>query len=252
MELGLMVDADGRFDRIGKVGLGRQLCVETGAPSGFGLALLVRITALGVPDVRAMLNRAPGTYASGYVPYAYSDDKIYFGASAGALVTSPAYQMTAADLNRLTLIIGWHDGTKVRLMINRVQVADGSAIGGFTPYSGPTTFSGSADAPVQRPATSIDQLSGLTFRGTPTVAQLQALCDATKVLGDVPTTFTGATVTHRWSLRTALTGTSVTNGQAAPATIADSITNAAPDLMARTGTPTVAVIPVTTPGLWAF
>lgn len=52
-----------------------------------------------------------------------------------------------------------------------------------------------------------------------------------------------ATTTHRWSLRTELAkGFSVSHGQVAPLSLPDTVTGAAVDAMARTGSPTVAVI----------
>lgn len=55
--------------------------------------------------------------------------------------------------------------------------------------------------------------------------------------GVVPTT-----MTHRQSVRDALAGLSVVDGQTAPASLADTVTGAAADAMTRTGSPTVRVI----------
>lgn len=50
------------------------------------------------------------------------------------------------------------------------------------------------------------------------------------------------TLTHRWSLRDALAGLSVVDGQTAPASLPDTVTGAAADAMTRTGSPIVRAI----------
>lgn len=66
--------------------------------------------------------------------------------------------------------------------------------------------------------------------------------DHLTVTGTVVAAATGAVTSHHWSLKRALAGTTVTDGQAAPATIADTITAAPADDLTKTGTSTVSKI----------
>ena len=88
-------------------------------------------------------------------------------------------------------------------------------------------------------------LAQLSYAGTPTLAQKQALSDAIRTAGDIPSKATvegllpGCTVRKRWSLKDAIAAASTTRGgvyagQLAPA-IADSVGAAAADLFVRTG-----------------
>lgn len=100
----------------------------------------------------------------------------------------------------------------------------------------------------------------LTYRGTPSDAQLRAVLAEARTLGDVPTKATaealmpGTTVTHRWSLRGVLqlANVPVNDNAAAPATIPDSVTTAPVDAMAKTGTPVVRVIDPSVDGRMSY
>jgi hypothetical protein len=63
--------------------------------------------------------------------------------------------------------------------------------------------------------------------------------DHLTVTGTIVASATGAVATHHWSLKRALAGTTVTDGQAAPASIADTVTAAPADAFAKVGSPTV-------------
>jgi hypothetical protein len=92
------------------------------------------------------------------------------------------------------------------------------------------------------PASTVDSLGLLAFRGVPTRAQLEALVAAIRTRGDVPDAMDGAVITHRWSLRDELRGTVVVDGQTAPAQLTDTVTRAPVDALARQGSPVVRVI----------
>lgn len=216
---------------------------EPGATSGFGVVTILAVEALAGIAVRST-NRSPASGGTGYLLYVDASNKITFGVGNNSLVLAPTYQLTASDVGRQLVVIGWYDGAKVRLMVSRVQVGDGSAVSGsYVPYSAPTSLSGVAGAPATNPATNLRWSGGLTFTGTPSEAQLQALTDTIRSSGDVPLTFTGGTVTHRASLKEQLAkaGVAVVDGQTGPAQLDDTVTAASVDALVRAGAPTVKV-----------
>ncbi len=93
-------------------------------------------------------------------------------------------------------------------------------------------------------------IAQLSYAGAPTQAQRDALADAIRTFGDIPSKavvealMPGCTVRHRWSLRSqlAIANVPVADGAAAPATIVDSVTGAAADVMNKTGSPIVRVL----------
>lgn len=106
------------------------------------------------------------------------------------------------------------------------------------------------------PATNMCIPGRLTFRGTPTAAHLQALLDAARTEGGIPSlaaaqaAMPGTTITHRQSLRDtlALASAPVIDGQVGPDSLPDTVTAASVDAMARQGSPTVRVIDPTVDG----
>lgn len=93
-------------------------------------------------------------------------------------------------------------------------------------------------------------LAQLSYAGTPTLAQKQALSDAIRTLGDMPSKaavealMPGCTVRKRWSLKAALAAPNlpVTDGAAGPATLPETVAGAAADVFNRTGSPTIRVL----------
>lgn len=222
---------------------------ESGDASGFGAVIGLRVNALGVGASRHLLNRNNGSNG-GWLPYISSTNTIaaWFASGAAAAITTPAYQLQPSDVGKFLMIVTWHDGAKVRLAVNRQQVLDGTAITGFSSIAAGMTMSGLATAPSSGPLTAVDLLFTGTFRGTPTFTQLQSLFDDARVLGDMPTTMQGATVTHRNSIKNTLAGQTVVDGQTAPASLPDTVTAATVDALARQGSPTVKVIDTSVDG----
>ena len=223
---------------------------EAGIATGFGAILAVRVDALGLVT-RHLWNRATASASAGWLPYIDSSNRIYFACASGAGVAaiSPPYQLTQSDVGRVLTLIGWMDGAKVRLAVNRAQCGDGTAITGYTPYSGPTSIS--AYSPfVNGHATSVAEIGGLTFRGVPTMAQIEAVFDAVRQTGDMPESMQGVTVTHRWSAKSELQGKLLP--LVAPATLTDSKSAASADQMVKVGSPTVVTIDAAKPRNWCY
>lgn len=112
-------------------------------------------------------------------------------------ISSPSYTMSAADLGKVTGVVGVYDEAAglVRLYVNRVEVGSGTAITGHTPASG---------VPINIVAFTMHTSS--VFHGVmggdgtyPALADIQAWFDSTRgarALGTMP----GATTDHRWQV----------------------------------------------------
>lgn len=186
---------------------------EAGVATGWGAIEVIRVNKLGAAASRHTLNRGNGSVTNGWLLYVSTANALSFVVANGsaAAISSPAYTLTASDVGRILVVIGWRDVAtgKIRLLVSRQQVADGTAITGYTPLSAqPTNLSGIASGPTVGAATDIDLLSSSTFRGDVTEAALQAVCDTVRANGDVPASIAGVTVAHRWSARDALLGVS--------------------------------------------
>jgi hypothetical protein len=176
---------------------------EAGVSTGFGSMDVYRCTS--VAAVVRYLRSKLGTNA-GWQHLLYTNG---LGANYGtgaAYPDSPRAALVASDLSRIFAVLSFYDpGTSlIRLWLNRHYLG---AVGQAS-YS-PATLAqvlGAQNASGALPATGVDWLGGLSFRGVPTDAQVLALFDATRALLDLPKTIDGGTVTHRWSLKDQLLG----------------------------------------------
>lgn len=183
------------------------------------------------------------------------DWNVYDGSN--ALVTR-SYSLTAQDVGRPLLVVGTYTlGGALRLYVNRNQVGADLAIASFAALGGTSrTLVGI------REGGTLPFLNGSIFRvATAEVGlsptEVAALYDTFDATGDLPA-FTGAT--HRWALDDVPTVADtigshnltrsaaleqaryVETAPPAPAALADTITAASADSLARVGTPTVKVI----------
>lgn len=217
---------------------------ESGIDTGFGsVAFIVPDTLTGA---RFLQGRSNNSGSNGHL-FFLSGAGLFFicGSGAAAAVQAPSYTFTSAQVGRPAALMGWHDGTKVRLAVNTFpQQADGTAITGFTAHANAFTTSGVSGTPVTAPATGTRYIGGLTWRGTPTNNQLQELLNIFNATWRVPTPaqWAHATITHRWSVNDALAGSVKISGQTGPASIADTVTGAGADALVRNGTPTLSLV----------
>lgn len=221
---------------------------EVGNATGFGACALVRINALTTGN-QGLITRQNAS--QGYALYIDSNSRltaiVYSGA--GATVTAPIRQLLPSDVGRVFLMMVQSTGTAVREWCDRAVTGAGVAITGYTaPTANQTTAFGTINNVVVNAAQGLTILSAMAFTGSPSDAQLQGYYDAARLLGDLPDTMQGATVTHLWSVKRELNGTVVASGQTAPAQLTDRVTNAAGDALARVGTPTVKIIDPTIEG----
>lgn len=214
---------------------------EVGVGTGFGSALLFRVTSLQTGgNSTALCGVDAGT--SGYLLYVNGTSNVTFTCSNGTgLVEAAKRQLVSSDVGRFMLAVVQHTGSALRQYVDRTQVGADVAVAWYTAASAAARLGSTGQGSVQG-GNNAQIAAWLTWRGTPSLAQVQDLFDRTRVLGDLPTTIQGATVTHRESVRDQLRGTTVTSGQTAPATLDDTITHAAPDALGMQGSPTVVTI----------
>lgn len=190
---------------------------EAGLASGFGLMGAIRVDAIGFTYSRHLFNRSNTGISAGYLPWIDTSSRLSFGAANGAAtaVIAPTYQLTASDVGRILTLIGWHDGSKVRLAVNRHQQQDGTAITGYTPASAtfPTSLGNVATSIGVGQASSIVELGWLTFRGVPTIQSLGDAVDYFRRFGNLPNAIAGVSLSHRWSVRDQLRSTPPPSGK---------------------------------------
>jgi hypothetical protein len=210
---------------------------EAGAGTGFGTVEVFRLrqlpSALGVLMCRLLAT-------AGYQHYI----------AAGGVFNS--HNGTGAGPNALTASFIASDVGRIQIVVSRITAVPGvhelycNGVWLSVPQTAyvPASMSlylGNNDS-LGYPASTVDSLGLLAFRGVPTRAQLEALVAAIRTRGDVPDAMDGAVITHRWSLRDELRGTVVVDGQTAPAQLTDTVTRAPVDALARQGSPVVRVI----------
>lgn len=218
---------------------------ETGSSAaGFGVAWLGRVVTL--PTVAQMLthkSKGDATPYSGWELYcsAAGDLTFYVVNTSGGFVASRVRRVTSNDVGKMLLIVGQFEtpgASRCALYVDRALANPGS-------FSSVSTIAISPNAHDMgtmygaTPAVSFEPAGQITWRGVMTEAQLQTqIYDATRTARQLPKTLTSATLAHRWSLRDELAKTTLTpvHGAQAPASLADTITAAAGDAMARVGT----------------
>jgi hypothetical protein len=220
---------------------------EAGVASGFGHILLY---AFGPPTAteRVLGRFVSGGYTLDRSGTAHSATWWAFDGGGTQRSIAAPYPTNLATEGLIAPIILRHTGSAIDAQyIHTSQARPSLAITGYTPPPGTALTAASQSA---ANASRNGLMSVLSYRGTPSDSQLQAVLDAMRTLGDVPTKaaaealMPGTTVTHRWSLRDTLAAANVpvADGVAAPATIPDSVTSASIDAMTKTGSPVVRVV----------
>lgn len=218
---------------------------EVGVGTGFGNVTLLYVRRLQATAGNATIRRmGDPTSGSGWAQYVSTAGlfAIYGQVSGSSYVQSATYELRPTDVGKLLVFITRVTAVpgNVETIVNRIQLPS-VAISAYAAPSGQNHVVGSGNIAQE----AVDYVASLDFRGAPTVAQLQALCDTIVQNANVPTSFTGGTVTHRHSLVDALVGTVVTDGQAGPASLTDTTTTLAADALTRSSAAlTVREVPV--------
>jgi hypothetical protein len=177
---------------------------------GFGLLWLARLNSLTTVS-NCVASRSGGA-AEGYFFNLSASNGLAFLVRATSMQSSALRTMVASDVGRLHAVLGLRTPTGIRLWVDRVEIGTVVAVVGSYVAPGPTqAHSFGALSNLAAPAVAWDIVSELAFTGTLTDPQIAALFDAVRVLGDVPKTIDGGTVTHRWSLRDQLLGVNASN-----------------------------------------
>jgi hypothetical protein len=216
------------------------------ATTGFGAFYLLQCT--GVPTTTQILyNNAPvaGPFAGHTLQAAANVLRGTAYRDTATNTLTPSRSVTGTDAGRL-IVYGYAfdpGASRLRGYADRGEYGNATTMATYVPGTLSSRLGVYRD--LSLPTTSFRVLGWLTYRGVLSSPNLLALFDAFRTASDAPASITGATLTHRWSLRETLAATSpqaVVDGAAAPSVIPDSVTSAPVDAMARTGAPTVRII----------
>lgn len=214
---------------------------ESGDAAGFGYILLYWLQPTAGERMFGRYTTGQGYVADRSASLATIGWNVTDGSAAlkTVTVTIPG----ASSFGQIVALVMRHNGTTVDGYAYGQPKPTPLAITGFTSSTQPQLLRGATGA-------TSAPLGVLTYRGVPTDPQIEAVLFAARTLGNLPSKaaaealMPGVTVTHRWSVKDALAAPNlpVADGAAGPASIADTVTNAAGDLMAKSGSPIVRVL----------
>lgn len=172
---------------------------EVGVATGFGNVLMFRLNRL--PSALGVLRSSLGS--SGWQQIINSNNTLSANYHNGSsFVASSTYQLNASDVGRIHILITRISPTPglQKLYVDKYSAADITQSGYLNTATAPETLGAYSGGGT--PSTSaLEVIAELDFRGDPTNAQLDALLDTARTNGDLPLTFTGATVTHHRSAK---------------------------------------------------
>lgn len=157
-----------------------------GTASGFFAAALFRFVSTPASSARALCGRSNNSNAGWYIYAGATHNQLYCRMfnGVGTSVNSPIYSVVAGDLDKVCGVVAVHDGSYVRLYVNRVEVGSGTAIVGYTAHAQGTEIGGQGNGAGAYNISSNSgpcQLFGVTGgAGIPSLANVQAWFDACK------------------------------------------------------------------------
>lgn len=217
------------------------------AATGFGVVYLLQATGIPATTTQIVYNNTPAS-----APFA---GHTLQGSSTGLLrgtayrdttnnTISPSRTIVSSDLGKfLTFGYAFDPGaSRLRAYADRQEIGTATTMATYVPGTLSSRLGVYRDLTL--PTTSFRVLGWVAYRGVLSSPNLLALFDSIRAAGDVPTSITGVTVTRRISLRDTLAvpNVAVSDGDAAPATLPDSVTLASVDAMTKAGSPLVRVI----------
>lgn len=181
---------------------------EPGIASGFGAIALVRWHEIPTGS-QMVAQRVNGSATAGwYIQTSGAAVRAICVSGAGSPVISATYTLAPSDVGRVMLVEACLDGAGMLwLGVNGVIAGAGVAITGYTPAESQPMRFGIWET--TQGFVSGCLLSFAAWRGTLSVAQRRAYADAARMLGDLPSTMQGATITHRVSVRDQLRGQAI-------------------------------------------
>lgn len=218
---------------------------EVGDAGGFGELLWIQIVSL-TGQQYLETNRPTANPLAGVEVSITSGNAIQATAAntTTTSITTPTRALSPSDVGRVMVVGYQYDqpAGRFRLYADRQEVGAGTAMAAYVAATLATQLGRRTDATLG--ATGTRLLGKLSWRGNPALADIQAAFDATRTTGNLPSSIAGATATRRISLKSTLAAGSapVASGDAAPASLPDTLTGAAADAYTRTGSPVVRVI----------
>lgn len=194
---------------------------EVGSASGFGAVMLLYVRAIPTTQQIIFHNLDSGGTVGWY--WQLSANTLRFG---GQVAT--AYTITPSDVGKILIAHAVYTGSGFRVVVNRVQMAVDTAAS--LTVGTQRTLLGQWNATQVFTAGGV--IATMTHRGVSTVAQMQAYADAARLLGDLPQTMAGVTVSHHWSAKLEL---AKLTDQSTPKQLTDNITGASVDALATVG-----------------
>lgn len=183
---------------------------EAGVASGFGGALVFRYDSHAGPssDLMGTLTGSSGTFAGWYVGLV--SNAVTWNASVNGTTFSGGantYTFTPNDVGKIFCVVFFTSVAGGNFFyVSRTQIGAAVAQSAYVPATGKMIVGARQGSPATLPATNITELATINFRGVPSDAQVKALFDQVRARGDLPETFDGTTVTHRWSAKDELAG----------------------------------------------
>jgi hypothetical protein len=196
----------------------------------FWLAMLVNVTS------QAVANRAR-VFASTYNPSGAllqtgvtNTTMSFLATDAGGVNrTSPSIVIGTADVGKLQLVVGVHDGTNVRIYWKRAQQGSGTACSGFLPSANPLYVGRDPRLTFAADGMAIYGIAG--GAGVPSLAEIQALHDACMATEDL------VAIPGKTSMLCSYTRAARANGGVLPAQIPDLVGG---NHLVRAGSPALA------------
>ena len=195
---------------------------EAGVVGGFWAAALFKLSVQS--GNRVITGTISGTAGWSIDTAAGPPTAIVMTATNGVpgFVEAPRYTILPADLGKIMMAVGVHDGSNVRLYVNRLEVGTGTAITGYTAGSGAQGIGARGAGGAFTGGTIFGVTAG---RGTKTLAQIQAMFDDVKIARDILAS--GMNPTNGWSFKRA-------GGAVPPASVAN--LGSGTDAQTRVGT----------------
>lgn len=171
---------------------------ENGVATGFGVASLFTVLSQSArPEEQtiAAKNLRWGMWANTAATGVY----FFCFDNGGTPRFSPTYTITASDVGKQMLAVGVHDGSAVRLYVQRAQVGSGTAIAGLNASTANATAIGFGGSGVNRAATNLKIHGVASWRSVANLATVQAMFDAVKASrGSIASIGGLVTLTNAW------------------------------------------------------
>lgn len=210
---------------------------ELGSGSGFGIALgFAPLPRAGGANAIIL-----GKGANYYELYLNNPNQLMLNmvSASTSIITLYHTFLTGTDTGRFHSIIIAHEGALVALYVDGRKSTSAAIVGNRQATAG--TYLGRRVDGTYPLNDSCLVTPPIAWHGVLSEAAIKELSDSFRTAYDWPKSIAGATLTHRHSLLETLGAATVVDGQIAPASLADTVTRAPADALARVGAPKVSV-----------